>query len=61
MRQNPNQHTKLNRARLAGVFAAEGAGWLLLSADLSATVKDSITMTPKRAAGGLSEGGIPFN
>ena len=60
MRRNSNQHTTLNRARLAGFIAAEGAGWLL-SADLRGTVKvDSITMTPKRALGGLFQGGIPF-
>lgn len=53
------QHTALNRACLAGVIAAEAAGWLAPSAHLRATVKDSITMTLKRAAGGLSEGGIP--
>ena len=55
-----NQHNARNRAHLAGFIAAEGAGWLLLSAGLDATVK-SIAMTPKRAAGGLFLGGIPFS
>jgi hypothetical protein len=61
MRINANQHIAHNRARLAGAGVC-GAGWLALSAaDLSDTVKFSITMTPKRAAGGLSQGGIPFS
>ena len=61
MRINVNQHTAHNRARRAGFVAVETAGWLCLSAQPSDTVKDSITMTPKRAAGGLSEGGLPFS
>jgi hypothetical protein len=60
MRHQANQHNALNRARFTGVTAVEGAGWLSQSADPGATVKDSITMTLKRAAGGLFQGGIPF-
>jgi len=59
MRIDANQ-TK-HRAHFAGGIAVEGAGWQILSADQGATVKDSITMAPKRLAGGLSEGGIPFS
>jgi hypothetical protein len=61
MRIQANQHHALNRARFNGVIVVAGAGWLALSADPCGTVTDSITMTPKRWAGGLFEGGIPFN
>jgi len=56
-----NQHNAPNRARLAGIIAADGAGWLALPAQHDATVEISITMTSKRAAGGLFMGGIPFS
>jgi hypothetical protein len=56
-----HQHNALNRARRDGFIAVEGAGWLCLTVDLRSAVTSSITMKPKRAAGGLSEGGIPFN
>ncbi len=59
MHGHTNQHTTLNRACFAGLVAVERAGWLAPSARQRATVKDSITMTLKRTAGGLSEGGLP--
>jgi hypothetical protein len=58
MRANANQHHALDRA-FAGIVVAQCAGWLGLSADPSAAVNASITMTPKRKAGGLFQGGIP--
>jgi hypothetical protein len=59
MKFTANRNPLPNRARLAG---AGHAGWLCLSAALrDSGVKSSITMTPKRAAGGLSQGGIPFS
>lgn len=55
---NANRNQVQSRARVAG---AGHAGWLCLPADLCADgVASKISTTPKRLAGGLSQGGIPF-
>jgi hypothetical protein len=55
-----HSHNALNRARFGGT-GVERAGWQCLTADRGEAVKVSIAMTPKRVAGGLFEGGVPFS